>query len=404
MKTFLLSLAFALVFLAYQPQYFTQFIASLLTTTMSTAIVPTTQLALFIQTPKGAWVVKEHVVPTPESGEVLTRVEAAGLNPVDWKVHDYDFGVSGYPAVVGTDIAGVVVAIGAGVQNVQVGDRVLYQGLRTLRRAAFQHYSVSPAAIVAKIPSQLSFDQAATIPVAAATAAVGLYSPNAAQSATLTAPWAEGGLGKYAGQPILILGGSSAVGQAGKPPNITKTYTQLITLSAPPVIQFAKLSGFSPIITTVSPSNFALTTSLGATHPLDRNAPLTAASLAAVTSKPITLIFDAVSSSETQSTAYGLLGEGGVLAIVLAAAIPEKDRVDGKRIVNPRGSAPDQGTFGEELYKHLGAYLEKGELKPNKVQYVPGGLASIPDALDRLRKGLVSGSKLVVRPSETTTA
>ncbi|THH16074.1 hypothetical protein EUX98_g9361 [Antrodiella citrinella] len=349
---------------------------------MSTANIPTTQLALFIQAPKGAWVVKEHVVPTPESGEILTRVEAAGLNPVDWKIHDYDFGVSEYPTIVGTDISGVVVAVGAGVQSVQVGDRVLYQGLRTLRRAAFQQYSVSPAAIVAKIPSQLSFDQAAAIPVAAATAAVGLYSPNAAQSATLTAPWAEGGLGRYAGQPILIVGGSSTVGQA--------------------VIQFAKLSGFSPIITTVSPSNFALTTSLGATHPLDRNAPLTAASLAAVTSKPVTIIFDAISSSETQSTAYGLLGEGGVLAIVLSPAVPEKDRVDGKRIVDPRGSAPQQGAFGEELYKHLGAYLEKGELKPNNVQYVPGGLTSIPDALDKLRKGLVSGSKLVVHPGETT--
>lgn len=66
-------------------------------------------------------------MPTPAQGsdELLVRIESSALNPVDWKVHDYDFGVPSYPAVLGSDIAGVVVAAADGVKSkVKVGDRV----------------------------------------------------------------------------------------------------------------------------------------------------------------------------------------------------------------------------------------------------------------------------------------
>ncbi len=95
----------------------------------------------------------------------------------------------------------------------------MHQGYFDDRRATFQQYTVVPAEITAKIPENLTFDQASTIPLTLATAALGLYneklSPNG--GAALTAPWLDGGRGKYAGQPILIIGGSSSVGQHGKP-------------------------------------------------------------------------------------------------------------------------------------------------------------------------------------------
>ena len=90
--------------------------------------LPATQKALFIETPKGAWVVKEHDVHVPEADdrEVLIRVEATGLNPADWKVHDFDFLVDKYPGIIGWDGAGVVATLGGSVDKnaLQVGDRV----------------------------------------------------------------------------------------------------------------------------------------------------------------------------------------------------------------------------------------------------------------------------------------
>lgn len=68
-----------------------------------------------------------------------------------------------------------------------------------------------------QIPANLSFDEAATVPLTMATAALGLYGKKNKPRGGLELfpPWVEGGEGKYAGQPILIIGGSSSVGQFG---------------------------------------------------------------------------------------------------------------------------------------------------------------------------------------------
>jgi hypothetical protein len=67
-----------------------------------------------------------------------------------------------------------------------------------------------------QIPDNLSFDQASTIPLGLATAAIGLYQKKKERGGLeLVAPWVQGGRGKYAGQPIFITGGASSVGQYG---------------------------------------------------------------------------------------------------------------------------------------------------------------------------------------------
>lgn len=73
-----------------------------------------------------------------------------------------------------------------------------------------------PAEITAKIPPNLTFDQASAIPVTLTTAACGLYCDRQVSGfggAGLLSPWEEGGRGKYSGEPIVILGASSSVGQ-----------------------------------------------------------------------------------------------------------------------------------------------------------------------------------------------
>ncbi|THH23065.1 hypothetical protein EUX98_g8110 [Antrodiella citrinella] len=345
--------------------------------------IPTHQTALFVQELRGAWKVSSTDVPKPGPGEILIRVEAASLNPVDWKIQMYGVAVTIFPAILGSDSAGTVVEVGEGVTRVAVGDRVLHQGYYHNRIATFQQYTVANEKRVAKIPPKLSFDQAAAIPVALSAAAFGLYGTKVQQGgAGLTAPWREGGRGKYAGQPIVVLGGASSVGQY--------------------VIQLAKVSGFSPIITTVSPHNNDLVTALGATHPVDRALPLS--ELKAITSEPISVVFDAVSSAETQRAGYDLLAPGGTLVLVLdpvgSLGAGEKE---GRSVISTYATVHVETNreIGEEMYEHLEAFLESGDLKPNLVEVVPGGLASIPEAFERMKKNQVSGQKLVVRPTES---
>ena len=83
-----------------------------------------TQKALLLTAKNGDWVVGDVPIPKPGPKDVLIKVMAAGLNPVDWKIAAYDFFIQEYPAVLGTDAAGVVAKVGAGVTNVAVGDRV----------------------------------------------------------------------------------------------------------------------------------------------------------------------------------------------------------------------------------------------------------------------------------------
>jgi NADPH:quinone reductase-like Zn-dependent oxidoreductase len=89
---------------------------------------------------------------------------------------------------------------------------------RLLPESVFSLSMHSGALILAafQIPDNLSFDQASTIPLGLATAAVGLYQKKKERGGVeLVAPWTESGRGKYAGQAIFIQGGASSVGQYG---------------------------------------------------------------------------------------------------------------------------------------------------------------------------------------------
>ncbi|KAF8055560.1 chaperonin 10-like protein [Lyophyllum atratum] len=345
--------------------------------------MPGTQKALFLESKFGAFTVKENAIPTPSAGQLLVRVEAVGLNPVDWKVQKYGIYIENFPAVMGTDISGVVEKVGEGVSGFAAGDRVLFQGAWGNELAGYQQYNLTIAETTAKIPAHMSFEQAATIPVAIAASVGGLYLPKP-HGAGLTAPLDPSTEGKYAGKPIVVLGGATSVGQYS--------------------IQFAKLSGFSPIITTASPKHADFLKSLGATHVLDRHldsAALTA-EVAKITSAPIEIVYDAVSLPDTQQIGYSLLAPGGHLTLVLQKNA-QVTAVEGKDITTVLGmwTLPHSRELGVQLYSRLGELLEKGAVKPNRVEVLPGGLNGVVGGLERLKADQVSGVKLVVRPQET---
>lgn len=132
------------------------------------------------------------------------------------------------------------------------------------------------------------------------------------------------------------------------------------------MIQFAKLSGFSPIITTASLQHDAYLKSLGATHTIDRHQPLSAlpAAVRAITSVPVKFAYDTITEGETTNTLLDVLAPGGQIVITLPPTI-DQAKLAGKELVHVFGNVhhPTQGEAGVELYKHVTPLLEAGEIK-----------------------------------------
>ncbi|EMD40158.1 hypothetical protein CERSUDRAFT_46554 [Gelatoporia subvermispora B] len=357
--------------------------------------MPSQQKALILRSKQGEFALEDIPVPAPGPHQILVKVEAAALNPLDWKIQAFGVMRETYPAILGFDGAGVVEAVGAEVQDLVKGDRILFQGGHDNNSSTFQQYVLLPAGVSAKVfPSTVTYDEAASIPVGLSAAALGLFSHYAPSgSAKLYPPWEEGGRGKYVNQPIVILGGASSVGHYGTP-----------VVSS---IQLAELAGFSPIITTASPRNADLLKSLGATHVLDRS--LTADALgvevAKITSQPFEVVFDAVGLPATQNSAFDILAQEGQLVTVRQDAVGEAKKAvhPGKRVIQVYGSlaVPYHHKAAASLCAALSSLLEEGAIKPMRVEVLPGGLAGIVSGLERLKDNQVSAAKLVVRPHET---
>ncbi|KAF8557927.1 GroES-like protein [Imleria badia] len=343
-----------------------------------------TSRALLLKEKFGAFEVGTKAMPSPGPGEILVKEVAVGLNPIDWKIQSapaYAVMVTEFPTVLGRDAAGQVEAVGEGVTQFKKGDNVFHQGLSG-HYGTFQEYVLAPAEIVSKLPDNITFEQASSLSVGVSTTTIPLYSPSPL-GVGLKAPW-DGGRGHYAGQPAVVFGGASSVGQYA--------------------IQFAKLSGFSPIITTASLRNTELLKSLGATHIIDRNIPASsfASEIASITTKPIPLVFDAVSTPETQQLGYDALAEGGHIVIVVKSSIQETPGST-KKAVGVFGNVhfPANRAIGRALAQSLPGFLEAGDIVPNEVEVLPGRLNSVAPGLERLKNNLVSGKKLIVRVGET---
>jgi len=116
-------------------------------------------------------------VPTPEPGpgELLVRVHAASVNPIDTYVREGAVSpADGLPHIGGADMAGVVEAAGDGVDGLAVGDRVFATGLGLFENGTYAEYVVAPAESLAPLPEPVSFVDGAAAAMAFATAWRGL--------------------------------------------------------------------------------------------------------------------------------------------------------------------------------------------------------------------------------------
>ena len=138
------------------------------------AAIPTTMRAARIHEYGGADVVRfeDAPVPTPGDDEVLIRVQAAGVNPADWKIRDgalKDMFPLDFPATLGTDVAGVVVAVGKAVSSLKPGMHV-YGVADLARGGSYAQYALAKSGALAHKPGVLSAVEAASVPVVAMTA------------------------------------------------------------------------------------------------------------------------------------------------------------------------------------------------------------------------------------------
>src|SRR5512132_681577 len=108
--------------------------------------------------------------PEPAPTEVLVRMTAAGVNPVDWKVRAYGGFLGEPPFTVGWDVAGVVEELGMGVTWLSPGDRVFGMPRFPREAACYAEYVASPSRQLARIPERWSDVEAAAVPLAGLTA------------------------------------------------------------------------------------------------------------------------------------------------------------------------------------------------------------------------------------------
>ncbi|WP_410655680.1 NADP-dependent oxidoreductase [Amycolatopsis sp. lyj-112] len=118
--------------------------------------------------------VTEAERPSPGPTEVLVRVRAAGINPVDWKTRAYGVFMGEPPFVLGWDVSGVVEELGAGTTLFAVGDEVLGFPWFPRHAGGYGEYVTAPARQFVRKPANLSHEEAAGLPLAGLTAWQGL--------------------------------------------------------------------------------------------------------------------------------------------------------------------------------------------------------------------------------------
>ncbi|KAI1868296.1 hypothetical protein JX265_007119 [Neoarthrinium moseri] len=326
-------------------------------------------------------------IPTPGNREVVIRVVVAGTNPKDWKYPLW----TNWAHNSGDDMAGFVHSVGADVYEFNPGDRVAAYHESGKQHGTFAEYAVAPDWTTFHIPEKLSFEEAATVPTAALTAAVALYA-----DMRLPPPY-EGGDGNTVQRnkvPLLIYGISSAVGAFAA--------------------KLARLSGLGPIIGIAGrATEFA--NSL-ADHVVDyrQGEDGVVFAIEAILAKEglatkMPYVFDAISENGSLETTLRLIDpDGGVVSTVLPPKLFARDRdnyayPDGVKGINsavPTVHSTDKD-FGYLWSRYLGRLLEDGRLRGHPYEVMPGGLSGVLTALQKLKNGEASAVKYVCRIDET---
>jgi NADPH:quinone reductase-like Zn-dependent oxidoreductase len=262
--------------------------------------------------------------PVINPDDVLIRVYATSINPVDWKIRQgqrKEGPQRSFPLILGWDVSGIVEKVGSAVNSFKEGDEVW--GRPDLsRNGTYAEFVAVRAGEIAYKPKTIDHPVAAAVPLAGLTAWQGLFDHGKLQ----------------AGQKILIHGAAGGVGSFA--------------------VQLAKWKG-AHVIGTASEKNIAFLKELGASEVIDYKSELFEEKL-----KDIDVVFDTI-GGETQANSIKVLKPGGIL--VSTVGIKDMEALSAKGIHGEQymaKSLPDQ-------LKQLAELIDAGKIKPVIAQVLP---------------------------------
>ncbi|KAJ6091549.1 hypothetical protein N7467_003518 [Penicillium canescens] len=327
--------------------------------------------------------IRDVEIPTPQPGQVLIKVMVSGTNPKDWKLPKWQ------PDNVinqGDDIAGYVEAVGEGVQKFRKGDKVAAFHEMMSPHGSYAEYAIAWEHTTFHLTEKTSFEEAATIPLAAMTAALGLY-----QELKLPLPWSPA----EKPTPLVVYGGASAVGAFA--------------------IKFAKLSNIHPIIAVAGKGapfvEDLLEPSKGDTVVDYREGDDAVRSKirAAANGAPVHYAYDAVSEKGSHVNLGAALTKPGAITTVLPTQSDEtadgiairRTMVGSVHMPPAEGKALGDKEFGAAFFQFIGRGLAQGWFSGHPYEVRKGGLGGVEGALKDLEAGKASAVKYVVRIAET---
>ncbi|MES2142990.1 MAG: NADP-dependent oxidoreductase [Pseudomonadota bacterium] len=261
--------------------------------------------------------VEDAPLPALQADEVLIRVVATSVNPVDWKIRKgylktfipYDM-----PLIMGWDVSGIVEKTGSSVTRFKTGDAV-YSRPDIVRNGAYAEYIAVREAEVAAKPATISHVEAASLPLVSITAWEALFT-----TANLSK-----------GQRVLIHAGAGGVGSIA--------------------VQLARAKG-AHVTATASAGKAALVRSLGADAVIDYRAE----DFSAV-ARDMDVVFDTV-GGEVQEKSWAVLKPGGMLVSITDRPSEDRARAEGKRaayvFIGPNAA----------ILKDLAGMIDLGQVRP----------------------------------------
>ncbi|KAM0425066.1 hypothetical protein ACHAPT_009625 [Fusarium lateritium] len=340
-----------------------------------------TRKALVIRETHGklSLVQEQLLMPRPGPNQALVKVSTAAQNPTD--VLCFDNNIFGNGAVLGCDFAGTVEALGSNVTRLKVGDTIagLIWGGEVEGQGAYSEYTLADENICFKITDNVPLEQAATVPLAAATAWLALF-----RSQSLAIDRAAG-----SDVQLLIWAGSTSVGLYA--------------------VQIAALFGFQ-VATVCSPRHFPLLHSYGAKHVFDYKDPNVIQKLRKAL-PDIKYIFDTIGTESSSARASQAMSDsGGVLCTVRPAKeftenVTPRTKVTSVLVftsflkdhhlgTNHFPASEEDHQLASEFYEKLPGLLSAGKMRPN-TPWVIRGLDGITEGFQAYRDGKISGYKVV---------
>src|ERR1051325_2813167 len=264
---------------------------------------------------------EEAPMPEPNANQILVRVSAAGVNPIDWKIREGVLGQDPLPQVMGSDFSGVIEACGSDVTEFHPGESVF--GTVADESGSYAEYALTTPAQITVKPEELDHVHAAALPIASMTAWQALFD--------------KGGL--QAGQKVLIHAAAGGVGGFA--------------------VQLAHWKG-AYVIGTASAESHDFVKQLGADEVIDYRATRFEEVV-----KEVDVVLDTV-GGQTQDRSWKVLKRGGILVSIVKPPPEHNTKSEGVRGVFMRSDH----NRGDQLAQ-IGNLVVRGQVKVNVEKVLP---------------------------------